>query len=163
MSLDKPILHIEGHGRPSWPIVRDKVLLWFVLGLCPIILPFMGVYKGPSYTIVKYAGAALMIVIGLATTAWFANEVRTWLSKYSISVFADRIVHEEKAPWSPSKSEYQISTISACEPFTPLGEEPDFAGYVRLTINDDEIRLNIGSYTAAEQASAAILRFITQK
>ncbi len=138
------------------------MLLWFVLGLSPLLLPFFGVYKGPSYTVVKYAGAAVMIMIGLGTSMWFANEIRTWMSKYRISVYSDRIIHEEKAPWKPTRSEFQIESISTCEPFTPLGEEPDFAGYVRLTIKDDEFRLNIGSYTAAEQASAAIMQLITQ-
>lgn len=160
--MDAPIFSIEGHGRPSLGIVRDKILLWFVLGPCPIILPFMGVYKGPSYTIVKITGAAVMVVIGLAATAWFANEVRTWMSKYTIKVWSDRIIHEEKAPWNSSRSEYPMSTIAACEPFAPLGEEPDFAGYVRLTIEEAEIRLNIGSYAAAEKASAAIAQAINQ-
>ncbi len=158
----QPLVTVTGSGRVSWSIARDKILLWFVLGICPIVLPFMGVYKGPSLTIIKWLGAALMIVIGLATTAWFINEVKTWLTKYTITVWQDRITHTEQSPWKPSQTEFSMKTITACEPFAPLGEDPDYAGYVRLTHGEQEVRLNIGSFAAAEQIARAVKQLLSR-
>lgn len=145
-----------GRGRPNWRTIRDKSLICAILGLFPILLPFIGVYKGPNNNFIKLILSTVTILIGIAVTMWYISQIRRWLSSYSLLVTDTRIKHTEAAPWMSVRTEIQIASVIECDYFTEIGESADRSGYVRLTTHRAIFRLEIGSYPEAKRASMCI-------